>query len=152
MGEESAALLDNMCTELLIILKNLLTAFCTCRHVLPALIRLSRWNCFMQQKLGGAFPLCARLSSCTQLSSLGCTVRCSFTHLSSAPPRLSFFSPNLAREMVSILKPLFHISHLVKSPPMKCLEKRGSFKQKKKKYSQGKTWKGLQFYTVGRAS
>lgn len=63
-GVVRAALLDNMCTELLIILSKLLTAFYTWRQVfLPALIRLSRWNCFMQAEAWWAFPsLSARLS------------------------------------------------------------------------------------------
>lgn len=141
--EVCAALLDNMCTELLIILKKLLTAFYTWRHVLPALIRLSGWNCFMQQKLGGAFPLIARLSSRIQLASRGGKSLLHSRIICAAVPQL--FPPNLARKTGCFLKPLFHISHLVKSPQMKCLEKRGQFKQggKKEKRSKGKNLEGV---------
>lgn len=139
--EECAALLDNMCTKLLIILKKLLTAFYTWRHILPALIRLSRWNCFMQQKLGGlslSLHVCPPLFSCPASA-----VRCSFIHLSSAP-RHSYFSQPGTRNGTLPKTIVPHI-HLVKSPQMKCLEKRGPFKQKKREGGKEKPGRGCNF-------
>lgn len=139
---QRAALLDNMCTKLLIILKKLLTAFYTWRHVLPVLIRLSRWNCFMQQKLGGlslSLHVCPPLFTCPASA-----VRRSFIHLSSAP-RLVALSSQPGTRNGTLPKTIVPQIHLVKSPQMKCLEKRGSFKQKKRKGGKEKPGRECNF-------